>query len=143
MSGTAGDGVAMSSGSREDDLLREPGAALDRLAAWQDRVEQVAADTRAMSEQLGQLRVTAADEHRMVEVTIDAQGALTDLKLGPRIQRTEPGQVARTILATIDEARRRAAGQAREIIAGTVGPDSPAARAIAAQITDRLDGPGR
>ena len=143
MSGTAGDGVGMSDGSREDDLLLEPGAALDRLAAWQDRIGQAAADTRAMSEQLGRLRVTAADEHRMVEVTIDSQGALTGLRLGRRIQQTEPDQVARAILTTIDEARRRAAGQAREIIAGTVGTDSPAARAIAAQVTERLGGPGR
>ncbi|MEV4642157.1 YbaB/EbfC family nucleoid-associated protein [Actinoplanes sp. NPDC049548] len=118
--------------------LLEPGEAVERMAAWKDRIDRLATDTKAMSDRLGELRVTAADDNRMVEVTVDAQGALVDIHLGRRIQQVEPDVVARTIMATIRAARLRTADRAQEIIAETVGTDSPAARAIAAQVGDRL-----
>ncbi len=133
----------MVAGAGDDDPILEPGAALDRLAAWKGRIDQVASDTRAMSDQLGQLRITAADENRTVEVTVDSQGALTDLWLGRRIQQLEPELVARTIMDTIREARRQVAGRAQGIIAETIGTESPAARAIAAQVAERLSGADR
>jgi hypothetical protein len=74
----------------------------------------------------------------MVEVTVDAQGVLLDLKLGRRIHHIDPETVARTIMNTVREARRRVADQAQEIIAETVGTESTAARAIAAQVGSRL-----
>jgi DNA-binding protein YbaB len=120
-----------------DDPLLEPGAALDRLAAWKGRIDQLAADTGVMSKHLAQLRVTAADETRTVEVTVDAQGALVDLWLGRRIQQLEPERVAQAIMATIAEARRQSAARAQDIIAETIGTESPAARAIAAQVGER------
>jgi DNA-binding protein YbaB len=128
----------MSAGVWDDDPILEPGAALDRLAAWKDRIDRMAIDTREMSDQLGKLRVTAADESGMVEVTVDAQGALVDLRLGRRIQQLEPERVADAIMTTIQEARRRTAGQAREIVAETIGTQTPAARAIATQVSERL-----
>ncbi|PRY33333.1 YbaB/EbfC DNA-binding family protein [Pseudosporangium ferrugineum] len=125
-------------GAGATEPLLEPGQALDRLAAWKGRIDQLAADTRAMSERLGELRVTAADDNRMVEVTVDAQGALVDIRLGRRIQQVEPETVARTIMATMREARRKTADRAQEIITETLGTESPAARAMAAQVADRL-----
>ena len=132
----------MRNGTGDDDSLLEPGAALDRLAAWKGRIDQLATDTRAMSDQLGELRVTAADETRMVEVTVDAQGALVDLRLGGRIRQVEPERVAQAIMSTVRDAQRRLADRAKEIIAETLGTESPAARAIAAQVGDRLSGAG-
>lgn len=125
-------------GTGDPGPLLEPGEALDRLAAWKGRIDRLAADTKAMSDRLGDLRITAADDTRMVEVTIDAQGALVDIRLGRRIQQVEPEVVAGTIMTTIREARRRTADRAQEIIAETVGTESPAARAIAAQVGERL-----
>jgi DNA-binding protein YbaB len=132
----------MRDGTGDDDPLLEPGTALDRLAAWKGRIDQLATDTRAMSDRLGELRVTAADETGMVEVTVDAQGALVDLRLGGRIQQAGPERVAQAIMSTVRDARRQLAGRAKEIIAETLGTESPAARAIAAQVAERLNGPG-
>lgn len=132
----------MRDGTGDDDPLLEPGAALDRLAAWKGRIDQLATDTRAMSDRLGELRVTAADETGMVEVTVDAQGALVDLRLGGRIQQAGPERVAQVIMSTVRDARRQLAGRAKEIIAETLGTESPAARAMAAQVAGRLSGPG-
>jgi DNA-binding protein YbaB len=127
----------------DDEPILEPGAALDRLAAWQGRIDRLAADTRAMSERLGELRITATDETRMVEVTVDAQGALLDLRLGRQIQQAEPARVAQVIMSTVEQARRQLAGRAQEIIAETVGTESPAAQAIAARVGAQLSHPGR
>ena len=120
------------------DPLLEPGAALDRLAAWKGHIDQLAADTKAMNDRLSELRVTATDPNGTVEVSVDARGALLDLRLGWRIHHIDPKTVARIIMSTIREARRRVADQAQEIIAETVGTESIAARAIAAQVGDRL-----
>jgi len=120
------------------DPILEPGAALDRLAAWKGRIDQLAADTRTMSDQLRGLRVTVIDEHRMVEVGVDAQGVLTGLRLSRRIQQVDPDTVAEAIMSAVREARRRVADRAQEIIGETLGAESPAARAIAAQVGQRL-----
>jgi len=117
-----------------EDPILEPGAALDRLAAWKGRIDQLATDTGTMSDQLAELRVTVADETRLVEVTVDAQGALVDVRFSRRIQQVEPGRVAQVLMDTLTEARRRIAVRAQEIIAATLGTESPAARAIAAQV---------
>lgn len=121
----------------DDDPILEPGAALDRLAAWKGRIDQLATDTRTMSEHLVDLRVTVADETRMVEVTVDAQGALVDVWFGRRIQQVEPDRVAQVLMGTVREARRQLAVRTQEIIAETLGTESPAARAIAAQVAER------
>jgi DNA-binding protein YbaB len=128
----------MPTGIGDGDPLLEPGEALDRLAAWKGRIDQLAVDTKAMSDRLRELRVTSTDDNRMVEVTVDAQGVLVDLWLGRRIQQVEPEAVARAIMSALREGRRRIAGRAEEIIAESVGTGSPAARAIAAQVRDRL-----
>jgi hypothetical protein len=70
----------VNSGIGDGDGLLEPGAAMERLAAWKGRIDQLAADTKAMSDRLAMLRVTAEDDTRMVKVTLDSQGALLDIR---------------------------------------------------------------
>jgi DNA-binding protein YbaB len=130
----------MTAGLGDGAPLLEPGAALDRLAAWKGHIDQLAADTKTMSDRLAALRVTATDDSGMVEVTVDAQGALIDLRLGRRIQRLEPDAVARTIMSTVRDARRRTAERAQQIVADTLGTESPAVRGLARQVGERLLG---
>ncbi|MFE9694569.1 YbaB/EbfC family nucleoid-associated protein [Micromonospora sp. NPDC005806] len=119
------------------DLL-DPDGAVERLAAWKGRIDQLAADTKAMSDRLRELRVTVADGNGLTEVTVDSVGALVDLRLGQRIHRAAPEVVARTIMDTIHEARRQLADHSQEIIADTVGTESAAARAIAERVAQQL-----
>lgn len=118
-----------------DENILDPGGAVERLAAWKGRIDKLAADTRAMSERLQPLRVVVTDPGGLAEVTVDSTGALVDLRLTDRMQRTQPEVVARTILATLAEARRQLAERSREIIADTVGVDSPTGRAVVEQVT--------
>lgn len=118
----------------------DPGGAMDRIAAWRGQIDKLASDTKTMSDRLQDLRVSAADPNGLVEVTVDSTGALLDLRLGQRIQRVAPDVVARTIMATIQEAKGVLAGRAQEIIAETVGTESPAGRAIAERVGQQLRG---
>ncbi|WP_327001781.1 YbaB/EbfC family nucleoid-associated protein [Dactylosporangium sp. NBC_01737] len=131
----------MTAGVAGGDGILDPGGAMDRIAAWRGQIDKLAADTKAMSERLQELRVSATDPNGLVEVTVDSTGALVDLRLGQRIQRVDPDVVARTIMATIQEARGVLAGRAQEILAETVGTDSPAGRAVAERIGRQLQGP--
>jgi len=122
--------------------LLEPGMALDRLAAWQSDIDRIVSRTRAMRERLDALRVTASDPRRLVEVTIDTHGALLDIRFGTAAQRSGPDALGRTVMAAVREARRRAVGLSRSIVAETVGTESVAAREMISRLTDRLPGPG-
>ncbi|MEU8423397.1 YbaB/EbfC family nucleoid-associated protein [Micromonospora sp. NPDC048835] len=118
--------------------LLDPGGAMERLAEWKGRLDQLSAATDAMSERVQELRVTVADGNGLVEVTVDSVGALVDLHLGQRVQRVAPEVVARTIMTTIAAAKRQLADRAQEIIGDTLGTDSPAARAIAERVGRQL-----
>lgn len=123
----------------DGDIL-DPEGARERLAAWKGRIDRLAADTQAMSERMRAVRVSVADPGGLAEVTVDSTGALVDLRLTDRIQRTAPDEVARAILATLGQARRELADRSEEIIAATVGADSPAGRAIAERVGQQLRG---
>ncbi|GAA1344178.1 YbaB/EbfC family nucleoid-associated protein [Saccharothrix algeriensis] len=122
-----------------DDIL-DPDGARERLAAWKGRIDRLAADTKAMSERLQEVRVTAADPNGLAEVTVDSTGALVDLRLTDRIARVAPTVVAQAVMATLGDARTRLADRSQEIIADTVGTESPAARAIAENVDRHLRG---
>ena len=118
--------------------ILDPGGAMDRLAQWKGRLDQLATATDTMSGRIQELRVTVADGNGLVEVTVDSVGALVDLRLGQRIQRVAPDVVARTIMSTIAAAKRQLADRAQEIIGETLGTESPAAQAIADRVGRQL-----
>lgn len=120
-----------------DGGILDPDGARERLLAWKGRIDKLAADTQTMSDRLQNVRVSASDPTGLSEVTVDSTGVLVDLRLTDRIQRVAPDVVARTIMATIAEARSKMADQSQEIIAETLG-DSPAGRAIADRVGDQL-----
>jgi YbaB/EbfC DNA-binding family len=123
-----------------DGTILDPDGARERLAAWKGRIDKLAADTREMSDRLRGVRVTASDPTGLTEVTIDSTGALVDLRLTDRIQRVTPAVVTQTIMAMLGDARTKLADRCQEIIADTVGTESPAARAIADSVGRQLRG---
>ena len=122
-----------------DGRIFDPDGARDRMAAWKDRIDQLAADTKAMSDQLERLRVSAKDDHRLCEVTLDHSGNVVGLELSDRIKRVAPETVAQTIMDTIVQAKRLLADRSQEIIESTLGPESNAGRAIAERVRRQLD----
>jgi DNA-binding protein YbaB len=127
-------------GRTVDGGILDPDGARERLLAWKGRIDQLAADTRTMSDRLQSVRVTASDPSGLAEVTVDSSGALVELRLTDRIHRVAPDVVARAIMATVGEARRQLADRSQEIIAETVGTESPAGREIADRVGRQLRG---
>ncbi|TDD54766.1 YbaB/EbfC family nucleoid-associated protein [Saccharopolyspora elongata] len=121
-----------------DGNILDPDGARERLAAWKGRIDKLAADTQTMSDRLQQVRATASDPNGLAEVTVDSTGALVGLQLTSRIQRVAPDVVAQAIMATLGDAKNKLADQSQEIIADTVGTESPAARAIADSVERHL-----
>lgn len=123
-----------------DGSILDPDGARERLAAWKGRIDKLAADTQAMGERLRAVRVSAGDPGGPAEVTVDSTGAMVDLRLTDRIDRVAPAVVARTTMATLGDARAKPADLSQEIIADTVGADSPAGRAISENVGRQLRG---
>jgi DNA-binding protein YbaB len=119
------------------DIL-DPDAAQAYLRGWKSRIDRMAADTGAMSERLGQLRVRGKDDNDLVEVTIDANGVLVGIRFGERVRQFAPSTIERAVMAAMRTARADAARQARAIVVETMGPDSVAAQAIAARLERQL-----
>ena len=118
--------------------LLDPEGAQEYLQSWKKRIDRMAADTQAMSDRLGRLRVTAQDDNGLAEVTIDSTGALVGVRFGPGIQRVQPDTVARAVMSALRSTKRTAAEQSRQIITETVGGDSVAGQAIAERMERRL-----
>jgi len=118
----------------------DPDESMAYLRGWKGRIDRVAADTQAMSDRLGQLRVSAEDDNRLVEVTIDSTGVLVDAQFSERIQRVAPDVVSRALLSAVGAARLKAAERARRIITEAMGAESVAARAITERVKQQLRG---
>jgi DNA-binding protein YbaB len=123
-----------------DGNILDPDTAGAYLEDWQRRVERKAAETQAMSNRLSALRVTTKDDNGLTEVTIDANGALVDVRFTDRIQRVAPDAVARAVMSALRDARRKAADQTRQIVTETMGEQSIAAQAIAERVEQQLRG---
>jgi DNA-binding protein YbaB len=128
----------MTAGVPDGGGLLDPDGAHEYLRSWKQRIDRMAADTQAMSDRLGELRVTAEDDNDLAEVTIDATGALLDVRFTPRIQRVAPEVVSRAVMSAIRVARLTAAERSRQIITETVGSESVAGRTIADRIERQL-----
>jgi DNA-binding protein YbaB len=115
-----------------------PEESRDRLAAWKGKIDQLAADTQAMSDQMEALRVTVSDPNHMVTVTVDSSGSLLDIQLTERSRRVELQHVSQTIMETIRDAKAQVAERAKEIIESTLGGESAAGRAIAERVRNQL-----
>ncbi|WP_067498982.1 YbaB/EbfC family nucleoid-associated protein, partial [Actinoplanes sp. TFC3] len=126
-----------------DGGLLDPDQATAYLQDWKGRVDRMAAGTKAMSNRLNELRVSAEDDNGLAQVTIDSTGALTGVRFTDRISRVAPEAVARAVMGAMHNARREAAERSRHIVTQTMGPDSTAGRTIADRLEQQLLRPPR
>ncbi|MEU7907055.1 YbaB/EbfC family nucleoid-associated protein [Actinoplanes sp. NPDC049118] len=131
----------MAAGLSDEGGILDPDGAREYLRGWKGRVDRMAVDAKAVSERLGQLRVTAEDANAIAEVTIDSTGALVDIRFSERIQHAQPDVVSRAVMSAVREARSNAADRSRQIVLDIMGGESVAARAIAERMAEQLRGP--
>jgi hypothetical protein len=99
---------------------------------WQATLEEQAARARELSGRVAGLTAVAASSDGLVEVTVSAAGALTDLRLDEGVRRQPAAETAATVLATLRAAQAALTSQVAGAVAETVGLDSAAGRAVMA-----------
>jgi hypothetical protein len=121
------------------------GAGLDAaerwIDDWQSRFEEQAARARTLSQRVGALTATAANEDGTVEVTVGSSGALTGLRLDEAIRGRPAADTAEQIVAVTRAAQATLAEQAAAAVEETVGRDSAAGRAVVDSYARILDLP--
>ncbi|WP_188987483.1 YbaB/EbfC family nucleoid-associated protein [Saccharopolyspora thermophila] len=91
------------------------------LAGYDERLTRAAADAKAVSRSLSQVRGSATSPRGEVAVQVGPGGALEDIRLTPAARALEAEQLAKLILATAQQAQRTVGAQVVEIMAGYVG----------------------
>ncbi|MCD0442368.1 hypothetical protein LO763_01840 [Glycomyces sp. A-F 0318] len=118
----------------------DPASARARLADWKERTERMAENTQALAAQVQRLRVKATDADELAEVTLDHTGSPVDLVFSSRIKRVPEEEAARAVLEAIRAAKVKLAGLSQELVASTVGADSPAGQAFVSGLRHQLGG---
>ncbi|GAA1670022.1 hypothetical protein GCM10009830_14860 [Glycomyces endophyticus] len=115
-----------------DNPLMDVEGARQQLEDWMARAEQRAAETQAAAAGLQALLITATDDNGIVETTIDHSGNLVDVRVNDRVTRQPAPFTARAMLQAYQNAKRKLAEAAAEVVRETVGADSPTGRALMA-----------
>ena len=113
-------------------------AAERRVDEWQSGFEQQAARARELADRVAALTVTATSDDGLIEVTVSSSGTLTGLRLDENIRRRPAEDTAGQILAVHRAALAVLTDRVVEAVEDTVGPDSPAGRAVVASYADRV-----
>ncbi len=108
---------------------------------WQSRFEEQASRARTLSQRVGELTATAANEDGTIEVTVGSSSALTGLRLDEAIRGRSAADTAEQIVAVTRAAQARLAEQAAAAVEETVGRDSAAGRAVVDSYARILDLP--
>ena len=124
-----------------DPLLSGPDDAEAWLEDWSADVEERAAQARTFADQVAELTATATDADRVIRVTVNASGAVTDLRLADRIRSWPAERTAEQILTVMRTAQAQLARQVAAVAAQTVGEHSPITRDVVAGYEARFPAP--
>jgi DNA-binding protein YbaB len=111
------------------------------LAGWSASVDARAEAARQMADQVRALTSSATALDGAVQVTVTADGQLTDLQLAQRAARIPMHEVAAAVMAAIRQAQAGVMPQVRAVVGSTVGADSAEGRAVAATYARRFPAP--
>ena len=91
----------------------------DRLAEVYGQYARLRSDLDDLQQRLAAVRVSCESDDGLVRATVGPRGQLVDLTLDQRIFRDADGdRLARTIVATVQEAAAQTAGRIEELMAG-------------------------
>ncbi|MFF5295131.1 YbaB/EbfC family nucleoid-associated protein [Paractinoplanes globisporus] len=97
----------------------------DRLAEVYGQYARLRSDLDDLQQRLAAVRVSCESDDGLVRATVGPRGQLVDLSLDQRIFRDADGdRLARTIVATVQEAAAQTAGRIEELMVGYLPADS-------------------
>ncbi|THV30170.1 YbaB/EbfC family nucleoid-associated protein [Glycomyces paridis] len=108
----------------------------ERLDGLQADARRRAEETQQLAQRLESISATASDDARVVTVTVDSAGHVTDLVFSDRVRGRQPDWLGQTVMAVIKAARAKLAEQTREIVEDTVGGESSTGRAVLSRYAD-------
>ncbi|SCE99505.1 YbaB/EbfC family nucleoid-associated protein [Micromonospora mirobrigensis] len=114
-------------------------AAARRLDDWEAGFADRANRSRQLSARVQALTGTATNADRTVEVTVDASGALVDLRLDERTRQHSAAHTAKQIMQATRAAHADLLRQVTEAATSLLGADDPTGQAIVASYRHRLD----
>lgn len=103
------------------------------IERWERDTAEKAAGFQRMAERVEQVSITESVAGGAVRVTVDHNGAPTEIHMTDAVRSMEPAEIAASVMAAIRKARSRYPRHLAEILADTVGTDDPAARHILAK----------
>lgn len=122
---------------------RDPGAADRWVAGWQADIEDRAAQAKELSDRLARLTGSARSDDALIEVSVGASGAVTELRLHEDIRRQPADRTAREILETMRAGQAALTAQVSAAVAETVGAETEVGRAVVASFISRQTDYGR
>jgi hypothetical protein len=105
-------------------------AADQTIDDWQAGFERRAAQARELAGRMEGMTASARSEDRLVEVTVGRSGEVTDLWLDDETRQQPATRTAQQILATITAARATLGEKVQEAVAGTIGAETEAGKAV-------------
>ena len=110
------------------------------LESTRERLREMARQAELRSQQFARVRddiqaltVTEQSARGAVRATVQASGALSDLRMTDEVSRMRPNQIAAEVLACIRRAQARLADRVRDVVTENVPGDDPAGRRIVDQ----------
>lgn len=97
---------------------------------WQASIKRRAAQARELAGQMESITASAHSRDRLVEVTVGRAGEVIDLRLDEEIRQQSAARTAQNIMTTITAARSALSGKVQEVVAGTIGAESEAGKAV-------------
>lgn len=113
-----------------DEMLGSPEELQRRLDALDAKLARMARSYEELDRATESLRVTETDPSGAVRVTVDSQGRLIDVVTTPQVARLPAEQVGPLVLACVQRAQSRIAGQIAALARNTVGEDEMATHVV-------------
>lgn len=94
------------------------------LDDWVAGFERRAARFQELQHRVEDVRLSATSPSGVVTVTVDANGALIDVRFSDRVNQTAPEELTRQLLGALNQAKARIADSVQEIAAASLGADA-------------------
>lgn len=112
-----------------------------RLNRWAADVAATAQRYQDMSREVAALSVRESSRDNVVEVTVDARGAMTDLRISDRARDLSGQELAALVLGTMRRAQHRITKRVAEVVAPMAEQDPQTVRTVLAGYEQRFPQP--
>lgn len=109
-------------------LSGDPGQAERSIDDWVEGMRGRADRLQALRDRVDRIRVTETSANGAVTVTVDATGGPVDVRFTDRAAAVRPEELGPLVMATLNAARARIAGEVRAATEAEVGDDLPDTR---------------